>query len=187
MMVHMGRLKIQIPLIMTLLILFLMMARPANCYLGPGSSMMVSTMHEFSFSPKNASQDADINFNAECQTGGATFSYLVGTPEAIHDYLNGKLAEVKGTLNVTKCYVGLTHEEIEANISIFIVNDGKTSGAINITYDANNVSRLESYQFYMIFEWIISSSLYAGSAIFVLWLACKVYEHRNIKAGEIHE
>jgi len=174
--------------------MMLVAVKPANCINIQSSdhtsgSVLVSTMHVFSFSPSNVSAIDRLYFRAQCQTSGATFSYLVGTADAIHDYMNGILADVTGKLNVTSCFVSLTREKEMENTCIYILNDDQTHGTINITYTADNET--SNYIYILSITDIIQPLLYyagifGGGALITLWVASKVFERRRMKSGEVH-
>jgi hypothetical protein len=193
----MTRVKVYAPFVIIVLLLPLLAMQTANCFpltvngtITPDyidENIIVSTVHEFSFTPDNISTNAELSFAATCETSGATFSYLVGTSQAVQEYRVGRLAMVQGKLNVTKCHVDLTIDDVENDMRIYILNDGVASNTINVSYTINNVTFIAGLEFYTFVPTIIYSSAFIGIAVFALWIACVAFERHGKIEVKKHE
>ncbi len=150
-------------------------------------SVLVAGSQEFQFGPANATSRYHFEFEASCLAPGSTFSYVFGTTLAVRDYRDGKLASVKGMLNVTSCDVWKTIETPGENWSVLVINDGNQVGAVNITYTITTVP-------YSVMNWGVqlqgvlsifySAAILLGIAVFIVWLSYAVDRYRTIERGE---
>ena len=151
-------------------------------------SVLVSSSYEFQFGPGNASYRLSFEVKATCQTPGATFSHVKGTAQAVRDYRDGKLANVRGLLNVTSCDVRGTIETPGENWTVLVLNDGNQVGAVNITYtittDHYAVMGGWGMQLQSILSLLYSAAILLGIAVFIVWLSYAVDRYRTIERGE---
>nr|MDO8087597.1 hypothetical protein [Candidatus Sigynarchaeum springense] len=154
-------------------------------------SILVSTSYEFQFGTANATNQFRFELLASCQAPGSTFSYVSGTVPSVHDYVDGKLANVHGLLNVTSCDVSETIETPGEYWAVLLINDGNQAGPLNVTYTITTY-----YSYVVDYGWLMNlpSNLFfaariaamLGIAVFVVWLCYLGFERRKAVGGEKH-